>query len=217
MTVKRNGTSVAQEKLVDAVTGYVNSQPKWAGTDVHVSCDDTPGITAGSGDVTVAIESFAADGPPGRYAFQAAVLVNGTKEKVVPVHATVAPMRKVWVARKALPKGHAIGPQDVELETLAPGASGDFLSNEESPEGLELDRSVRAQEPIYRHCVAQPMCVERGDTLSVNAVRGTLEVMMKAKALSSGRRGDKIFCLNEQSKRRLMVTLTNAKEGTVDL
>jgi flagella basal body P-ring formation protein FlgA len=218
MMVKRSGLALSQERVLDKVRAYVLAHPRWKEAGAHVTCDPIAADFRLVGpDTDLDVASFSATGQPHRYIFQMKSSGGGETNAVVPVHATVVPLQKVWVARKALSRGHMIGADDVEEQALPPSTSSECILADEVLEGLELDRAVRANEPLPRGALLQPMCAERGDPVTVTITRGTLQVNLKAKALASGRKGERILCLNENSKRRLTVKLTGSKEATVDI
>jgi flagella basal body P-ring formation protein FlgA len=218
MTVKRTGSTISQERVLDKVRAYVLAHPRWKEAGAQVTCDPIASDVALSGsDADLAVASFATTGQPHRYVFHLSSPSGTETNALIPVHATVVPLQKVWVARKALPRGHVIAGDDLEQQALPPALGSECVPVDEELEGLELDRAVRVNEPLPRAAVMQPVCAERGDPVNVTITRGTLQVNLKARALATGRKGERILCLNENSKRRLTVKLTGAKEATVDI
>jgi len=218
--VDRHGSSLAQEKISDAIKEYVKSHERWNGSEHKVSCEPVSESIEIAGDKppVITVKAMEPYGKTNRYKFTVSLKGEEAQESTFAVNAKITENIKAWVSSKDLMRGHAIDIEDCELRSVDTDAdSSVYFSESEPVDGFELSKPVKAGEALTRSCLMPPVCAERGETINIKAVRGTLEVSLRAKALITGRKGDKIFCMNEQSKRRLTVRLIGPKEGTVDL
>lgn len=217
--VERRGGLLDLRILENAVRQYVVSNDTWSGSafDVSLTPPSKNMLWVPPGNADVRITEHAATSTPNQFIMQAAISVDGRNESVLPVKVTLAPRIRVLVARSPMPKGRLIERDDVTVQSRpATNVAERLLTEAEWEDALELAKPVSAGEPLTRDAIARPVCAERGETINVTAQRGPLVVMLKAKAMASGRRGDRISCMNEQSKRRLVVLLTAPREATVD-
>ncbi len=208
---------LSREKLAALLVEYTRAYAPWAGASPRIECDPIPASLAAVKEGTsLRVLSLAPEGGPNRYVFQVVVAPDGPEPVTVPVRATVIPSGRVWVTRRTIPRGAVLADEDLALRELCRPDLADFLPESESPAGLEVTRALRPDEPLPRYALLPPVCADRGDSILIIAERGPLLVTLRARALTGGRRGERIFCLNEQSQRRLSVRLTGAKQGVVE-
>jgi flagella basal body P-ring formation protein FlgA len=133
------------------------------------------------------------------------------------ITAIIKPMRKVLVARHELKRGHIITNEDIS--TCAVSAENDlqYVDNNEIISGMELNRALKPHDPILKHYLLEALCASKGDIIKVHASSDSLNVTLKAQALMPGRKGDRIICVNQRSKKRINATLTAPQEAKLDI
>ncbi len=217
LALGRVGTLLASEKLHEAIRAYALEQPQWQGTELHIESENEPvEIALSNGDPNIRVRSMTPEDRPNRYRFAAEVAVPGSPARSVSVSARIEPMQQVWVAARTLARGHVLDMDDLDTIWMPPAAARPYLPEEEAVVGMEVNREIRANQPLAPHFLVQPVSARRGDTVNVTAVRGGLQVSLRATALATGRRGERILCMNETSRRRFLVRLTDVREATVD-
>ena len=219
LKVDRHGSSLAQDIISEAIKNYVKNNDKWRETEHKVTCEQISDsiVIATDKPTAVTVKSMEPYGRTNRYKFVLSVQGEGLEENTVAVNARITESIKTWVSSKDLMRGHVINMDDCEVRSITTDNDAtEYFGQAELVDGLELSKPVKAGEALTRSCLMPPVCAERGDTINIKAVRGTLEVSLMAKAMVTGRKGDKILCMNEQSKRRLSVRLVGPKEGMVD-
>lgn len=217
LTMKRTSMVLPSAKITKAVTRFVENHKKWAGTKFEVRCEplDTS-ISVSTDKAEAKVKGFIQQKQANRFRFDVEILVDGAVEQTVPVYGKVVPVREVWVARRTLNRGHKLSADSLGVLPLAADEAAGMIPTTEPIEGMEMNRLVRANQPLKRHFLIEPVCAQKGDLVSVSIVRGGLDIVLRARALATGRRGDKILCMNERSKRRLLVRLADTRQATID-
>ncbi len=144
------------------------------------------------------------------------ISVNNASVCSVPVRAKKYQLQQVWVAARALDCGQLLQPEDLRSERLPLERKGEMrIPTSETVAGQEIDRAVKPGTPILRNYVRTPLCAKKGDYITVTAGQGSLQISLRAKALSTGRLGERILCMNERSKRQILVQLTGIQKARV--
>lgn len=218
MSITRSGPVVGLDKIEKAVREYISNNEPWKGQKVEIRCDKlTEKISIPDNDPVIEVTRFTPQNHANKYTFTTAISAEGALKQTISVNATITPMIEVWVARRAINRSEQIIPgENVEPQFMSNDSSGSYVPVSDTIDGMEMNCAVSPNQPISRHSLIQPVCSQNGDQLTVNAERGTLKVMLRAKSLSNGRKGERIMCMNEQSKRRLLVRLTGPREATLD-
>ena len=140
--------------------------------------------------------------------------VDGEPVCNVPVRAKKYELHQVWVAARPLDCGSLLQPGDLRQELLPLEHKGHRRIDISEPiVGQEIDRSIETGDPILRNYLRTPLCARKGDYITVVAQTGTLQISLRAKALSTGRLGERILCMNERSRRQLLVQLTGIQKA----
>jgi flagella basal body P-ring formation protein FlgA len=217
VTIERSGIALESGRIAAAVEAYVKSHERWAGRDLIVRCDPpAEPITTPTNARPPVVAAFEPTATPDRYRFDLAVDTGGPAALHVPVFAEVQLSTQVWVAARNMARGHVLSAGDLSTESVPAGEAARFMVTRTDAAGMELIRPLRAGQRLEAHCVAPLLCVRQGEMLDVAVQRGSLRILMHAKALASGRRDERIFCMNENSGSRLYVRLTGTREATAD-
>lgn len=215
MRVERRGVPVDFADVQRVVEDYVKRDERWAGRDVVVKCnvpEQMPLRQAGAADPKV-LDCYALPGEQ-RYRFN---LLNVSEETpVFALDVEIQELVPIWVAKRELPRGHLIAPTDLAVKKVSPDQASGVVSTGQSLVGMEVNRPIRMGHMIRGSYVLPPTVARSGDLIDVIARRNGLQVVMRMRALSSGRRGERIFCINEQSGQRVFVRLQDTRRAVLD-
>jgi len=218
MSVTRAGQALPLDQIEKAIQKYVSQNDTWRNQKVEIRCDpvnEKLSLSGNEPDFEVTSSKSLKKG--NKHSFMLTVSEDGTEKQNLSVTASVTPMIEAWVAKRMITRGQTLFAMDnVETQFLPSDSSDSIVPASEPIDGLEINNTINANQPLNRNSLVQPVCSQNGEQLNVNAEHGNLRIMMRAKALSTGRKGERIMCMNEQSKRRLLVRLTGPKEAKVD-
>ena len=132
----------------------------------------------------------------------------------VPVEVTR--MQNVVVARRMLPRGHAITRSDIEVvERTSADLGRGFVSDPDAVVGMRLRRALVPGAVVNPGGLAAETVVARGQPVAMRARSGGIEVMMKGTALESGARGALIGIRNASSGRTVRAVVVS--RGVVEV
>jgi len=215
--IHREGTALDLERVKEAVEEYVAGKDDWKDLKVKTEfVKPSECIMVVTTNVTVNVLDFDYDARFNAHMFRLELrAVDGSVQQLkIPVR--VSMQAQAWVAARPLKEGAVLADGDARAEWITTDASGrNYIPASDPVAGYEVQRPMLACEPIIKTAVRQPVCAEKGSAIEVTARRGDLEVSVRSKALSRGRRGDEIMCLNESSKRQILARLTAS--GKADL
>ena len=126
----------------------------------------------------------------------------------------------VVVARRALPRGKLLGPDDVTLVSLTSDQleahrAVSWTDTIDQVVGKELRRAVRAGAPIPPDETQPPIAARRREAVDVTVQAGACTVRMTAIALENGRLGEMIRLQNPNGKGDFMARLTGPGRAEV--
>lgn len=118
------------------------------------------------------------------------------------VPAQVDLYRPVVVAARNLSRGTRLSANDVTiaLRNTSRLRQG-FVDSEKAVLGMELRRPLERNEPFRDGLLVQPLAVNRGDEVRLEAEVGGITVSARGTAMSSGRVGQQIRVKNSRSER----------------
>lgn len=118
------------------------------------------------------------------------------------VPAQVDLYRPVVVAARNLSRGTRLSATDmtIALHNTSRLRQG-FVDSEEAVLGMELRRPLERDEPFRAGLLVQPLAVNRGDEVRLEAEVGGIIVSTRGTAMSSGRIGQQIRVKNNNSER----------------
>lgn len=120
------------------------------------------------------------------------------------LRADVSAAMRLPVLRSALPRGTLLGANDVEMvKRRITAREVDFIMDPKLAVGMELKRSLPAGSPLRYGQVSLPRLVARGQTVTLVAGTGGLEVRMQGKAMGNGAEGDHLQVTNLNSGKRV--------------
>lgn len=127
---------------------------------------------------------------------------QGAQPWSIYVPARVDMYRPVVVASRNLARGTTVdeGDIEVELHNTSQLRQG-FVDTEQSVLGMELRRPVRRGEPFRANQLVEPLAVQRGDEVRLQAEAGGIVVSTRGTAMGNGRVGQQIRVMNNRSER----------------
>ncbi len=214
--IERERQRVDPTLIKEAVEAYIRGHEAWESSKITIKFGPVPqALTVPAGVMTIEVAGLnrAADESAFNQ-FRVNVLVEDDVSRTVSIYAKVFSMEKVWVATRPLQSGLKLSADDVRIEFLPRGRhSRHALPIDESPTGFDLNRSVQVGQPILTTYLRTPLCAKRGEWIMVTMGSEGMQVTLRAKAMDNGRLGDRILCLNERSRRQILVQLTGDHEA----
>lgn len=132
------------------------------------------------------------------------VRCGGSSPWTLYLRASVSASLEIPVLRRGLTRGDLISERDIELVTRRITArAADIILEPELLLGMEVRRPIPAGSPLRHGQVDYPVLVTRGQTVTLVAGGGGLEVRMQGKAMGSGAMGDRLVVTNLNSGRRV--------------
>lgn len=118
------------------------------------------------------------------------------------VSARVTVFDQVLVAARQLTRGDTLTADDIEparrdLSELSYG----YMSNPKEAVGMVVRRRIRPGEALRPNQLTRPNLVERGETVTLTAESGGVQVRMSGKALNDAARGEVVQVRNTVSRR----------------
>lgn len=110
----------------------------------------------------------------------------------------------VVVAIRDLPRGQAIGAEDlkIKIEDTSHLLRGYFETIDEVA-GETLKRTLRRNQVVTPSMLVVRKAVKRGDQVTILAGAGSIQVRMQGKAMKQGNPGELITVMNTKSKRKI--------------
>lgn len=210
MTLQRSGVAVDPALILAAIEDYATQSSDCRETKIQAALvEPSAVIITGSTNFSIEVVGLEYNRRAGVHLFEIALLDDAGAEQRLKIPARVSVLSQVWVATRPIKAGTVIGLEDIRIQE----ASADFSARRNIPAtepivGYEAERQILAGEPIQKTAIRQPLCAEKGSLIEVTAQRGALSISLRAQALTRGRRGDKIVCINTGSKRQMLTRLT---------
>ena len=216
VTVLRDGACAPPPALTAAIENYVHEHAPWTGREVSITCDPLKApFNASTGTEVKVIACDLARGND-FYRFNVVADLPDRRLAEVSVVARITQLTKVWALKHDMTRGELISASDLELSLPPQGRNGRYIDATQPVIGQELNRPVRAGQCLEANFLISPLCARQGENVSVAADDGALHIVMLAKALGSGRKNERILCLNETSGRKLMVRMTGIREAMAE-
>jgi flagellar basal body P-ring formation protein FlgA len=132
------------------------------------------------------------------------VRCDGTSPWSLFVPVTVKVMTDVVVARKNLPRGSILGPDDLTMEKRdISRLHRGYMDETESAVGKELRQRMRRHEVLTPSQLETPVTIKRNNKVIIQASNKTVQIRMIGKALESGGIGQTIRVRNVNSNKEI--------------
>jgi flagella basal body P-ring formation protein FlgA len=124
----------------------------------------------------------------------------------------------VLVLRRALARRARVEALDVELQTRRlPGISTNFLNDVSTLQGRRLRRALAAGTPLTSDVLDRDVLVQRGQSVTLIASTGGIEIRAQGRALTEGSERDRVRVQNVNSLKVVEGVVENAGTVRVDL
>ncbi len=125
-------------------------------------------------------------------------------------------MREILLSTRPLRKGHQLQAADLRptLQNQTDLRDG-FFTDPQQIIGHQLNRGLAANRPLTPRLLAPPVLIDQGDTVTIQAGSGGINVEMSGVALEPGRQGQQISVKNSRSGRIIKARVTD--RGTVKI
>jgi len=124
----------------------------------------------------------------------------------------------VLVLRRALARRARVEALDVELQTRRlPGISANFLNDVNALQGRRLRRALSAGTPLTTDVLDRDVLVQRGQSVTLIASNGGIEIRAQGRALTDGSEQDRVRVQNVNSLKVVEGVVENAGTVRVDL
>ncbi len=132
------------------------------------------------------------------------VRCNGASPWSLFVPVTVKVMAEIAVAKKSLPRGAIIGPDDIAMEQrdISQLHHG-YLQDAKSAVGKKLRQRTRRDQVLTPYQLEAPLTVMRNNRVIIQAGNNTVHIRMIGKALQSGSLGQIIRVRNVSSEKEI--------------
>ncbi|MGB9712552.1 MAG: flagellar basal body P-ring formation chaperone FlgA [Dissulfurimicrobium sp.] len=190
----------------------------WADGEIEIMRFQTfpPEVTVPSGKVEIETEAPAGERPLGMFTCIFTVKVDGKIKHRVRGCGFVEIYRPVVCAAKALPKGHILSLDDINMIRQPISRIYDsFFDDPAKVTGLALTRFVQPGQILTDRMVAQPLVVHRGDIVTIVADSPSFTITTPGKVMQDGALGEAIKVQNIMSKREIVAVVKDAKTVSV--
>ena len=134
----------------------------------------------------------------------------------LPIRATVSLHGRHAVALTGLPAGTELQATDFRFEVgPLPGPPEHYLASPQGIQGMKLRTHLRQGGVLERRMLQKVETVRRGDLIQIRIRTGLVLLQAPARAEQSGSIGDRIFCRNLDSRRRVLAIILNSKLAEV--
>ncbi|HAS83911.1 MAG TPA: flagella basal body P-ring formation protein FlgA [Verrucomicrobia bacterium] len=206
------------EALDRALADYMLGRPEWAGRRFRVTRDGMPPLKTVSGVLDVDIQSLTPSPSTGDMTAQMRLTINGQSisEDGGATTVPLTELRPYWASVRPILRGAVVSAADVEEHWVAIDDGRRFYPAADSIIGMEARRNLQSGQLFAMGSLAAPVYAKRGEIVRVTSRQGGLTITLRARALSDGRRADRIACVNERSGRRMYVRLVSMREAVLD-
>lgn len=208
--------SVDLERIQKAVDDYVQTHAAWKGRRFEVSAGGLTLPRVPTGELRLVVLALREGAESGQAAADIHLFVDGKPYGEGPVRVDLLEQRPFWAVTRPLARGEILTDEVLSKQWVAERDATRYYPAEHSVAGMELRRSVQGGQLLAAGMLAPPVYARRGEIVHVVSRRGGLTVSLRARALSDGRRDERILCVNEQSGRRMQVRLVQPRSALLD-
>lgn len=216
ISVQRKDRRVEPSELEGPILAHLKKTEPWKSLDMTVKVLSLPENTRiPEGPTTYRVTQIDQKTAKGYSMAHVVVVVDDLEAKEIPVGIELQTLTSVWVLRKNLNPGQLLTKDDLRSEQQVVDATSQFVPSSENFEGYEVTRAMAAGSLLRRNAVSKPLCVKRGEWVSINAYGAGLQVTLRGKAMANGRLGERVMCVNERSQRQVLVEMVGEGLGVL--
>ncbi len=206
---------VSGREVAESLMQYIKETMPWEldSTQIEVTAP-TFDITAREGTVDFAWSPAPDYRYVGAGAFRGELIVDGESQRTFNLRAKIEPFVNVLVASRDIARGQLVGPADMEsrkmpLSTAPTGA----VTDPQRALGLVARKTIFPGEYISERDLQERVLIERNQIINAVVRSGAVTLTSRLKAVTDGRAGDTIACVNPQSKEQVLAVVM--PDGTV--
>jgi flagellar basal body P-ring formation protein FlgA len=195
---------IPKDVVAESLQEFIEMEMPWDLGDAEITVQAPMGLTLPDG--VLDIQWYAS--PQYRYigkgSFRGKVSVDGASQKTLLCSATVTAYQETVMATRDISRGHPIGPNDIDVRKapVDPRRQGLQIPPQDVI-GLVARKTIFPGQVITTRNANPPIIVRRNQTVPVQMRVGGLVVKTHVRALNDGRVGDRVRCLNPDSKQEL--------------
>jgi len=145
-----------------------------------------------------------------------AARLDSGEQSMIPVSGRIEELMPVVVPNRTIRRGESIDPNELSIDWRRPdGLGADVLFEIADAAGLEADRFLRRDQPIYEKDIRQVRLIRQGEIVEVRFMAPGLELAALAEALDDGARGDVVRLSNVDSGKQFRGIVTSRKVAVV--
>jgi flagella basal body P-ring formation protein FlgA len=200
VVLERPGRALSQDEILLALRAALRSQGLEEEDEVELP-GFVPPMVPEAAFVQLALEGAVLDPPGARFAATLAVMAEGMPTQRLRLAGRVVRTAPMLVATRRLTAGEVIDAEDVRLirvpaSRLRPGAAQAV----EAVLGQALRRPAAAEQPLLLADLAQPMVIERGQTVTMLYEIPGMTLSAQGRAMASAPRGGTVPVMNLSSR-----------------
>ena len=120
------------------------------------------------------------------------------------------------VPRTSLARGHRISESDLDVIAIsAEKLESNLIIDASQIIGMEVRKTLRAQQPIPAGDIGSPVLIHRGDLIEVRVMSGGVTVTTNAKSLGDGSESDLVEIETMRPKKRVVARVV--RTGLVEI
>lgn len=174
-------------------------------------------LTVPEGEIDYEIINQPSIFSPGKKFISVKLLVNAREYGKVSMHGNLHYWGTVVTAAKNLRRHTILSKEDLETDFRDISMLGDRVASLESAIGKKLKKGLHPGSILYNSLLKNPDLVKRGDSVTIMAKSGSLEVAAPGEARSAGSRGELIRVKNLMSRRLLQARVVTERLVEVEL
>jgi len=194
--IKRMSQELPEETLINIFRDYIEKRVN--DKEFEIRDFKVRGLNPyPSGELVVSLRSSGAGNVKGRVSIQADVTVDNVSQGKVSVSAFVDIYDKVACSTKSLSRGEILKPGDLCLKRLnISKITDDYLSSIDNIQGLRIKQNLGSGNYLRSTMLEKAPLVERGDSVTLVALKGNLRIVALGIASQEGALGDQILVKN---------------------
>lgn len=200
-----------------ALAQFLLQNERWNGKRFRVSRKRLPFVQAQAREGTIQVDAIRQDEADGGFLADIGFVdVEAAGEGQSRLSIPLDELKPYWAVVRPLLRGAMVTAEDVEIKWMPVDEAARCYPADQPIAGMEAKRNLQTGQVPKLGMLDAPFCARRGEVVRVQFDRGGLSVTLRARALSDGRREERIACVNERSGRRMHVRLTDVREAVLE-
>lgn len=200
---------ISGQEVAESLMHYIKETMPWEldSTQIEVTAP-TFDITAREGTVDFAWSPAPDYRYVGSGAFRGELIVDGESQRSFNLRAKIEPYVNVLVASRDIARGQMVGPADMESRKMPlSSAPSGAVTDPQRALGLVARKTIFPGEYLSERDLQERVLVERNQLVNAVVQSGAVTLTSRLKAVTDGRAGDTIPCVNPQSKEQVLAVV----------